>query len=580
MPWKMPSTDEAANYRPEKCAYCGAITWCELRFSPDRKKSKWQCRACKVERFFERMLYAPLGYRLLDWTRKALRDLYGTVDQDTGLRRYRRAYISVGKQNGKSFLTGGLPIYHIIAEKERDAEAFGAAAARDQAGIVFKAAETLVNANPELLKRLRVVPSTKRIVDRAGPGYYAVVSAEGRLQDGKRPSLLIRDEIHRWKTTAAETLRDVLTKGQISRREPLDIQITTAGAEYECELWWNEYQFAKQVQADPSIAPDYYSLIFEADSKRVETEPEYWKSREARVAANPSHEDLGGHLTDKAIVAEMNKAIVQPSERPKYLRYHLNVPLKTSEEPALDLFMWQDGPGDVDLRKWPVYDTDLLIRKWGLMEKPCWCGVDASWTTDLTAAVLVFPPVDDSEEWSILAKFWMAKDRIPERERRDRQPYGDWARRGFLETTEGNVIDTRAIQKFILWAREMFELRQLDYDRTNFNEAAQKLQDDNGIDCKIIGQDIQTLSEPTKKMIELYLTRKLRHGNNPVMNFCAASLSLKYDDKDGVKPIKPNRLKANKRIDGIAAMVNALRAAIDAEGVGGSEFYKGGLLVL
>ncbi len=547
------------DYRPEKCAYCGAITWCELR-----RNKKRQCRACKIERYFQHVLYAPLGYTLYDWTRKVIRDLYGTVDLETGLRQYRRAYISVGKQNGKSFLIGGLPIYHLDQEHEPRAQAFGAAAARDQAGIVFEAATALINGNPELLRRLRVVPSTKRIVQRDGDGVYQVVSAEGKVQDGKRPSLLIRDEIHRWTTARAETLRDVLTKGQISRREPLDIQITTAGAEYECPLWWNEYQFAKQVQDDPSIAPDYYVAIWEADAKRVEEDPEYWKSKEARLAANPSHEDFGGHLTDKAIVAEMAKAVTNPAERPKYLRYNLNVPLKTSENAALDMTLWHDGPGDVDLRKWPTYDEELLIRKWGLIEKPCWCGVDASWTTDLTAAVLVFPPVDDTKEWAVLAKFWMAKERIPERERIDRQPYSNWARRGFIQATPGNVIDTRAVQNWILWARQMFQLTEVDYDRTNFNEAAQNLQDNDGVECLIVPQNFMSLSPPTKKLLELYVDRKLRHGNNPVMNFCASCLSLKADDKDNVQPKKPDRQKSSKRIDGIAAMVNAMSRAMAA----------------
>ena len=229
-------------YKPETCSYCEAATWCEIRAN-----GKPQCRACKVERFFTRILYAPLGYRLLDWQRKVLRDIYGTVSLENGRRKYRSAYISVGKKNGKSFLIGGLPIYHLLAEDELNPEAFGAAAAKDQAGLVFKAAAQLVAANPYLQSRLKVLPSTKRILRRDGRGFYAVLSADGDLQDGIEPSLAIRDEVHRWKTARAETLHDVIVKGQISRDEPLDIGITTAGAEYESPMWWREYQHAKRV---------------------------------------------------------------------------------------------------------------------------------------------------------------------------------------------------------------------------------------------------------------------------------------------------------------------------------------------
>ena len=259
-----------ANYRPETCAYCQSGTWCEIR-----SNGKPQCRACKVDRFFSEILYPPLGYRLLGWQRKVLRDLYGTVSQEEGKRRFRSGYISVGKKNGKSFLIGGLPLYHLLMENERNPEAYGAAAAKDQAGLVFKAAAQLVAANPALQARLRVLPSTKRILRRDGGGFYGVLSADGDLQDGIEPSLVIRDEVHRWKTLRAETLHDVITKGQISREEPLDIGITTAGAEYESPLWWREYQHAKKVLDEPQQSGTFYAAICEADVKRLESDLEW-----------------------------------------------------------------------------------------------------------------------------------------------------------------------------------------------------------------------------------------------------------------------------------------------------------------
>ena len=87
-----------AEYRPATCAYCAADSWCETRAN-----GKPQCRACKVERFFAEILYPPLGYGLLGWQRKVLRDIYGTVRAEDGLRRYRSAYISVAKRTGRAF---------------------------------------------------------------------------------------------------------------------------------------------------------------------------------------------------------------------------------------------------------------------------------------------------------------------------------------------------------------------------------------------------------------------------------------------------------------------------------------------
>ena len=103
-------------------------------------------------------------------------------------------------------------------------------------------------------------------------------------------------------------------------------------------MWWQEYQHAKKVESGALPANGQFVAIWEADRSRIENEPDYWKSREARVAANPSHEDNeGGFLKDSALVGEMNKAIDEPSQRSKYLRYHLNVPLVQEEEPVIDM---------------------------------------------------------------------------------------------------------------------------------------------------------------------------------------------------------------------------------------------------
>jgi phage terminase large subunit-like protein len=108
-------------------------------------------------------------------------------------------------------------------------------------------------------------------------------------------------------------------------------------------------------------------------------------------------------------VTELDKAVNEPSERSKYLRYHLNIPIQAQEDPIIDMPKWQLRGGDVDLRTWPEYDVELLIRKWRLLERPCWAGVDASWTTDLTAIVFTFAPWEEQDTWTFLPFFFMAK---------------------------------------------------------------------------------------------------------------------------------------------------------------------------
>lgn len=556
-----------SNYQINTCAYCGSQTWCETRAT----NGKFQCRACKVERFFERVLYPPLGYKLQIWQRKILRDLYGTL-RENGLRRYRRSYVSVGKQNGKSFLLGGLPIYHLLMESESHPEAYGVASAKDQAGIVFNAASRIVNANSTLRARLKVLESTKRIIRRDGGGVYAVLSADGDVQDGKRPSLLLFDELHRFTRKKAETVRTVLLKGMISRApvidgmetgEPLMIQTTTSGDEQECPLWHREYEYAQHVLDGSIDDPSYYAAIWQADPKRIETDEDYWKSREARVAANPSHEDNGGFLSDAAIEGEMQEACRRPEKQGDFIRLNLNVPVVATGTPIIDMPLWCEGGGGVDLRLWPEYDVELLISKWELASRSCVAGVDLAWTTDMAAVSFVFPPNSDDEQWKVLLFFWLPKERIPSIEKRTRAPLNEWIRKGFLAASEGAEINIAAVFEKIKWASRMFDVQEVCFDKWGgAKSAAELLLVPEGFLCVQIPQTMGGLTEATKKLLGLYMSRQLAHGNNPILNWHASCLALATDGGDNAKPVKPPRDTSSKRIDGIAATVTAMARAI------------------
>jgi phage terminase large subunit-like protein len=387
------------------------------------------------------------------------------------------------------------------------------------------------------------------------------------VQDGKRPSLLLLDELHRFTRKKAETTRSVLVKGMISRApvvngvqtgEPLMIQTTTSGDEHESPLWYSEYEYARHV-IDGSIEDDsYYAVIYQADPRRIEADPEYWKSREARISGNPSHEDNGGFLADSSIEAEMKEAIARPEKYSGYIRLNLNVPSPESGTPVIDQAVWQAGAGEVDLRAWWDYDVELLISKWGLASRSCYAGVDLAWTTDLAALALLFPPEAEKEPWKTLLFFWLPADRIHEIERRTRAPLESWKKRKFLETTPGAEIDMTAIIAKVEWASRMFDVREVTFDRWGgIKAAANLLLVPQGFVCVDVPQNIGGLTVATKKFLGLYMNKQLAHGNNPILNWNASCLSLQTDGGDNCKPVKPSRDTASKRIDGVAAIITA-----------------------
>ena len=169
-----------------------------------------------VVEFFERFLLHTLGqwagkpFELLPWQRdEIVMPLFGWRRAD-GTRRFRKAYIEVPKKNGKSTLCGGLALYLLLADGEPRAQIYGAAADRDQAGIVFHEAANMVMSSAELQRRLQVVRSTKRIIDPTTNSFYHAISADaysnevtpspktdpGNMRESSRPGgpERIRDE--------------------------------------------------------------------------------------------------------------------------------------------------------------------------------------------------------------------------------------------------------------------------------------------------------------------------------------------------------------------------------------------------
>src|SRR6266545_3922985 len=81
--------------------------------------------------------------------------LFGWSGAD-GCRRFRTAYVEMGKGNGKTPLAAAIGLYGLLADDEPAAQVYAAAVAREQAGILFADARAMVEQAPHLRRRLAV----------------------------------------------------------------------------------------------------------------------------------------------------------------------------------------------------------------------------------------------------------------------------------------------------------------------------------------------------------------------------------------------------------------------------------------
>lgn len=499
-------------------------------------------KATAVCRFFERILVHPkerlAPFLLIPWQRQWLRQIFGTVDEE-GMRVIKRAYLELAKKNGKSEIAAGIALYLLIADQEPAAEIYLAATAKEQAGIVFRVAAAMVEASPVLRRELKVLRSTKRIVKRNDVNsFLAAVSADGGVQDGINPHGVIIDELHRWKTGKSHELLDVLTKSTIARRQPLIVEITTAGStQDESPLAWLEHErtvaIAKGLFSDPS----FLGRIYAADPDDDPMLPATW------AKANPSLDINGGFLRSSVLARAAKEAKDMPQLMPGFKRYHLGIWSSTETE-WMPLEAWKACGGE----RRPI------------IERACYLGLDLSERTDLTSLVLLFPDADGT--FDVLPFFWMAKDRVRERELGDRVPYATWASQGFLELTEGDVIDLRDVKRKIAWAADVFQVMAVAFDPAHALQLSIELTEEVGVTCIPVPQRYTHMSEPTKQLLAMTLQGRFRHENHPLLNWNMSCLRVRSDGNDSVRPVKPNRFQSSKRVDGAVAMILALSRAM------------------
>ena len=196
-----------------------------------------------------------------------------------------------------------------------------------------------------------------------------------------------------------------------------------------------------------------------------------------------------------------------------------------------------------------------------LKGRRCYVGLDLSSTKDLTAAVAVFP---DDDGFDVLAQFFVPKDSIRERANRDRVPYDQWEREGYLVATPGNVVDYEAVRQTLNdWGAE-FQIREIVFDPWNATDLVTRLQEQDGFTCVAMRQGFASLSAPTKSLEKAILSKTLRHDGHPVLRSNVSNVSV---ETDATGNLKISKKVSTERIDGVAGLVMAISRMDANQGV-------------
>ena len=433
-----------------------------------------------------------------------------------------------------SELAAAIALYLLYADNEPSAEVYGAAADRQQASIVFDVAKRMVEMTPALLKRSKIMAATKRLVNYSNVGFYQVLSAEVGTKHGLNVSGLVLDELH---AQPNRSLVDVLTKGSgDARTQPLYFLITTAGTDRN-SICYEYHTKAKDILDGRRIDPSFYPVIYGLN------DGDDWNAEESWYKANPS---LGYTITIDRVRDAHREALTNPAEENVFRQLRLDQWVG-SVVAWIPEHIYDRGNLPIDLEK--------------LRGRECYAGLDLSSTSDITAFVIVFPPLHEGEKYIVVPHFWLPRETLDLRVRRDHVPYDVWERMGLFHITEGNVVDYNFVRKTINELHTIYNIKEIAADRWNATQLITDLEGD-GFTVVPMGMGFKDMSPPMKELYKLIIEGQFIHGGNPVLRWMAGNVVAEIDAAENIKPSKK---KSTEKIDGIVAWIMALDRCIRHE---------------
>lgn len=253
-------------------------------------------------------LGAPLK---LELSRKAyIQALFGFLEKETDLRRFRETMFLVGRKNGKTTLMAGIALYLLVADCEGAAEIYSVATKKEGAQKALTEAVNMVGQSPEL----RAIRGKRRndIYFAATSSKFEALASDSNTLDGLNSHGVIIDELH---AIRDRNLYEVMKQSTSSRRQPLIIMITTAGTVREC-IFDNMYEYACKARDGEEIDDTFLAILYELDTR------DEYKDPKCRIKANPG---LGVIKQTKTLKSFVDRALKNPDDLPGVLCKDFNI---------------------------------------------------------------------------------------------------------------------------------------------------------------------------------------------------------------------------------------------------------------
>lgn len=522
-------------------------------------------RADRIIRFMELLVqvrgpYAGQRISLQPWQIFDLGCLYGWVEMETGARRFTTSLNVRGRGNVKSTENSGKALYAMtsdacyppyqpeLAQYELEPEVECAAVDKSQARRVEGDAKKIAAATPELRKRL-LIPKSYPMVHKKRGGSMKALSKDISNKDSGAPCYFCVDEYESHKTSE---IYDLGFNSFGKRTQSLLDCIMTAGDDADNRPAKREEDLAKQILDGDVIDETYFVMIRELPHGENPHDKSKW------LWANPilRYPNEYSATLLKQIESEYVKAYgsMDADKIRKFLTRRM--------------CQWQSAAVNSYLNE----QQQELARKAMISRKEfaeltdnraAWCGFDLGKRIDLSGVGAVF--ILDDDRIAVKMHGFMPQNGITRHEHTDKVPYRDWAQRGFVTATDGDVTDNRYVKDWIYSNRisHGWDIKEVDYDGHNATDLAISMCEDENRDdfCVEIRQTCAGQNLAVKGFRELLLQGKVVIEYSPLAMWCLKN-AVEIVNNFGDSKLSKRHKDDSQRIDPLAAVMNALARAL------------------
>jgi phage terminase large subunit-like protein len=518
-----------------------------------------EVEACRCINFIERYClqwegaWRGMPFKLEPWQKFCLQNIYGWIRNKTGKRRFTKAYIQISKKNGKSSLSAGVSLFHLLADKRINTpKVFTAANNEDQAKICVNIAGRIADLSPEIkeLAEVRFMTYKENITEvlvddyERGNGFIKALSKEGSDKNSKtsggkhgiNASLGVVDEFGMSQDHGNSKTID---SSMVSRPERLMLYITTSAYNLEGPCYVELRGSGIKVLEGVIEMDSYFVMIFEIDKPIIDDKPQ-----EITIDWLLANEEVWEQSNPNIDISVQRDALIDTLKEAKQYGGITEIECLT-----LNFNVWCNSsdafiPADI----WNTNSHELTIED----GESCYGGLEVGPSGEISALCLLFP----GEITKIKMLWFIAEEALKTndfyRENKD-----------LIKVDPGNEVDNEVAISWIEQEFQKYNLHSFCFPNTQKNNSIVQGLIKSGYEGNPISQGMSGISEPTVSWEKMLRAGQIEHFNDPILKHHNSNcLALRKESG--------TRIEKNGKVLGIYACLNAVAQwqTVLANGIG------------